>query len=617
MLSSQIKQKLKKDTVLYAQMPIHLTIDESNQCYSQIKNHQASITLGEKAPYHYLKHFHPQGYEMFMEGLLFHELASLRYCDFQILSQTYIQASQALTQVNSAAKDFLNKQMSYRELKSIITNYVFQTNLPLVLKAIEEGAVENALGIDFPETWNPLMYARQAITSSFLKEKHQQTDTAFLMDKIIKEIMVICTYGYRFQLNDNIIYLPHYLSQNFIQIRKLAIQGRLQTNHTKERLEIAKVILNLCQPIMDETVKEIFDTIQNGSKISGISQSLFSQMSSEIAIQFQKGESQNSPQQTPTKYQLNLSDEEFQRIESLENEAEKTQKHQILQDIHRREEKQRKQQEKSFQSQTYHSSIEQSIVLSPLERTTPTQYGTIALRNQNESIMRSNRLARLFKRERMYASKSQTKHKLEYGRQLDQQNLYRASLDGRVFKTHKQGKKKDLCVYILVDTSESMSGDKIINTMKGCFELARVLQTLKIPFCISAHKALGKTQVQLTEIISFQDCQKRYLLNRIYAMHTSGGTHEDIALEYVLKKLAAYKRHRKGFVFVLSDGDTHGVAHIHELTRLYKKDQDIDVIGIGIQTAPLITKTYPNGLFIENIETLPDMLIQKLKEIAI
>ena len=368
---------------------------------------------------------------------------------------------------------------------------------------------------------------------------------------------------------------------------------------------------------MDETVKEIFDTIQNGSKISGISQSLFSQMSSEIAIQFQKGESQNSPQQTPTKYQLDLSDEEFQRIESLENEAEKTQKHQILQDIHRREEKQRKQQEKSFQSQTYHSSIEQSIVLSPLERTTPTQYGTIALRNQNESIMRSNRLARLFKRERMYASKSQTKHKLEYGRQLDQQNLYRASLDGRVFKTHKQGKKKDLCVSILVDTSESMSGDKIINTMKGCFELARVLQTLKIPFCISAHKALGKTQVQLTEIISFHDCQKRYLLNRIYAMHTSGGTHEDIALEYVLKKLAAYKRHRKGFVFVLSDGDTHGIEHIHELTRLYKKDQDIDVIGIGIQTAPLITKTYPNGLFIENIETLPDMLIQKLKEIAI
>ncbi len=48
----------------------------------------------------------------------------------------------------------------------------------------------------------------------------------------------------------------------------------------------------------------------------------------------------------------------------------------------------------------------------------------------------------------MYASKSQTKHKLEYGRQLDQQNLYRASLDGRVFKTHKQGKKKDLCVSI-------------------------------------------------------------------------------------------------------------------------------------------------------------------------
>ena len=341
-------------------------------------------------------------------------------------------------------------------------------------------------------------------------------------------------------------------------------------------------------------------------------------MSSEIAVQFQNNTSNDTqPQETPTKYKMNLSDEEFQRIESLENEAEKTNNHQILQDIHRREEKQRKQSEKRLQTQTYQSTIEQSIVLSPLERTTPTQYGIIALRSQHESIVRSNKLARLFKRERMYASKSRTKHRLEYGRHLDQQNLYRATLDGRVFKEHKQGQKKDLCVYILVDTSESMSGEKIINTMKGCFELARVLQTLKIPFCISSHKALGQTKVQLTEIISFQDCQKRYMLDRIFAMHTSGGTHEDIALEYVLKKLAEYKRQRKGFVFVLSDGDTHGVEHIHELTHLYKKDKNIDVIGIGIQTAPLITKTYPNSLFIEDIQTLPDMLINKLKEIAI
>ena len=174
MLSSQIKQKLKKDTVLYAQMPVHLTIDESNHHFSQIKNQHAYITLGEKAPYRYLEHFHPQGYEMFMEGLLFHELASLRYCDFQILSQTYIQASKALDQVNSAAKDFLNKQISYRELKSIITNYVFQTNLPLVLKAIEEGAIENALGIEFPETWNSLMYARQSMTLQFINEKRNE-----------------------------------------------------------------------------------------------------------------------------------------------------------------------------------------------------------------------------------------------------------------------------------------------------------------------------------------------------------------------------------------------------------------------------------------------------------
>lgn len=618
MLSQDEKRKLKKNAALYARMPVQLQIDTSNQHYSQIQNQKALIILGEQAPYRYLANFHPQGYAMFMEGLELHELASLLYTDFQVLSHVYQKATEALDMANQSAKAFLNKEIKYRDLKDILFHYVYQTNLPLVLKAIEEGAVENAMGIEYPETWNALMYARQAIILAFMKENHNHHDTSFLMDKIIREIMSICTYGYRFKLNDSIVYLPRYLHQHFTEIRKLAIKGRLQTHNTTERLEIAQMILQLCSPIMEETVKEIIDTIQNGSKISGISNSLFSQMSSEIAVQFQNNTSNDTqPQETPTKYKMNLSDEEFQRIESLENEAEKTNNHQILQDIHRREEKQRKQSEKRLQTQTYQSTIEQSIVLSPLERTTPTQYGIIALRSQHESIVRSNKLARLFKRERMYASKSRTKHRLEYGRHLDQQNLYRATLDGRVFKEHKQGQKKDLCVYILVDTSESMSGEKIINTMKGCFELARVLQTLKIPFCISSHKALGQTKVQLTEIISFQDCQKRYMLDRIFAMHTSGGTHEDIALEYVLKKLAEYKRQRKGFVFVLSDGDTHGVEHIHELTHLYKKDKNIDVIGIGIQTAPLITKTYPNSLFIEDIQTLPDMLINKLKEIAI
>ena len=467
MLSQDEKRKLKKNAALYARMPVQLQIDTSNQHYSQIQNQKALIILGEQAPYRYLANFHPQGYAMFMEGLELHELASLLYTDFQVLSHVYQKATEALNMANQSAKAYLNKEIKYRDLKDVLFHYVYQTNLPLVLKAIEEGAVENAMGIEYPETWNALMYARQAIILAFMKENHNQHDTSFLMDKIIKEIMAICTYGYRFKLNDSIVYLPHYLHQHFTEIRKLAIKGRLQTHNTTERLEIAQMILQLCSPIMEETVKEIIDTIQNGSKISGISNSLFSQMSSEIAVQFQKSTSNDTqPQETPTKYKMNLSDEEFQRIESLENEAEKTNNHQILQDIHRREEKQRKQSEKRLQTQTYQSTIEQSIVLSPLERTTPTQYGIIALRSQHESIVRSNKLARLFKRERMYASKSRTKHRLEYGRHLDQQNLYRATLDGRVFKEHKQGQKKDLCVYILVDTSESMSGEKIINTIK-------------------------------------------------------------------------------------------------------------------------------------------------------
>ena len=47
------------------------------------------------------------------------------------------------------------------------------------------------------------------------------------------------------------------------------------------------------------------------------------------------------------------------------------------------------------------------------------------------------------------------------------------------------------------------------------------------------------------------------------------------------------------------------------------KENNIDVIGIGIQTAKKIEKTYPHGMFIEDINHLPTKLVEKLREIAL
>lgn len=618
MISQEEKIRLKRYAAIYSRIPTKVIIEEQSQNhYSQIEDNKATITLGENAPYQYVKNLHPEGYNLFMEGLHFHEIAQLLYTDYQVMSELYQLAYQSQKETNEYARAFHQKKISRQELKNKLTKYIRDTNLPLLLKTLEDGAIENSLGLEYPETWNALMFARMHMTRSFMEEKHNVKDQSYLMDKIMKEIMVICTYGYRFSLKNSIVYLPYYLTEQFDQIRKLAIIGRLQSQTTIERLQIAEKILNLCQPIIDKTINEMIDTIQKSNQFSNLPNSLFSQ-NSEIAISFGKPNQESSPQKTKSKYKIDISEEEFQHIEALEDQNEKFQQHQVLQEILKREKETLKNQEKSLKKEIKNSQyLEGQIILAPLQRTQPTQYGNIALRTKNASIVRSNKLARMLKREIMYASRSITKHKKEYGRKLDQQNLYRATIDGRVFYEYKEGKKKDMCVYILVDTSESMSGEKIINTMKGCYELARVLQTLNIPFCISSHKSIGGTTVQMTEVISFQECKKRQVLDRIFTMHVSGGTHEDIALEYVLKQLSDYKRQKKGVVFVLSDGDTHGVKRIHELTHLYKKEKDIDIIGIGIQTAPQITETYPNSLFIQDIDTLPDMLIKKLRDIAL
>ena len=618
MISQDERIRLKRQAAIYSQIPTKVIIEEQSQNhYSQIEKNKAIITLGENAPYQYVKNLHPEGYNLFMEGLNFHEIGQLLYTDYKVMSKVYQHANKSQKETNEHARHFHQKKISHQEFKDDLIQYIRDINLPLLLKTIEDGAIENSLGLEYPETWNALIFARMHITRSFMEERHNVKDQSYLMDKIMKEIMAICTYGYRFSLKNSIVYLPYYLTEQFDQIRKLAIIGRLQSQTTSERLQIAEKILDLCQPIIDKTVKELIDTIQKSNQFSNLPSSLFSQ-NSEIAISFGKPNQESAPQKTKSKYKMNITEEEFQHIEALENQNEKVQQHQVLQEILKREKETLKNQEKSLKKEVKDSQyLEGHVIHAPLQRTQPTQYGNIALRTKNASIVRSNKLARMLKREIMYASRSTTKHKKEYGRKLDQQNLYRATIDGRVFMEHKEGKKKDICVYILVDTSESMSGDKIINTMKGCYELARVLQTLSIPFCISSHKSVGGTTVQMTEIVSFQECKRRQVLERIFAMHVSGGTHEEIALEYVLKKLSEYKRQKKGFVFVLSDGDTHGIKRIHELTHLYKKEKDIDIIGIGIQTAPQITETYPNSLFIKDIDTLPDMLMKKLREIAL
>lgn len=609
--------KLKKQAIVYCHKPIDIIIEDDDQYFCIVNENKAMIHLGKNAPYRYVKTLHQEGYNLFMEGLNIHEIAQIKYTDFQIFIECFHQREISLLKTNDLARKYLKKEVSLKQLKEQIYDYVYYTNLPLLLKAIEDGAIENSMGIEHPETWTALMFTRNHISKAFIHKKQDIHNTQFLMDKIIKEIMVICTYGYRHHLYNSIIYLPEYLPYDFEKIRKLAIKGRLQTQTTQDRLHISKEILTICKPIMNETVMEIFDTIRNCEAFEGLGgNDLFSSVQSEISVSFENSQNDSHTEKTKSKYQLDLSDEDFRRIEQMENQEEKEQQHRSLQEILKREKEKQEKEEKKQNQSIKNNQIENRIISFPLQRTSPTQYGNIALRTLNQSIQRSNKLARLLKREIMYASKNRTKSKLEYGRKLDQRNLYRANIDGRVFFERVQGHKKDLCVYILVDNSESMSGDKIINTMKGCYEVARVLQTLKIPFCIFAHKAVGDS-VQMTEIIPFKECFKRQLLDRIFYMHVSGGTHEEIALEKALKDLNSFKRNKKGFVFVLSDGDTHGIKRIHDLTRIYKKENDIDVIGIGIQTAKKIEETYPQGMFIQDINNLPIQLVQKLREIAL
>ena len=137
------RTKLKRITDLYAPYPLRLVIDDS-------VNHQLkgnTIALGSQAPYRYLEHYHPEGYQLMLEGLLYHELARARYTDFACLNTLYQNAKDSLRDMNQAGRAFLDHTITYAKLRQQTHTYVLSINLPLVVHALEEGALDNAMGL--------------------------------------------------------------------------------------------------------------------------------------------------------------------------------------------------------------------------------------------------------------------------------------------------------------------------------------------------------------------------------------------------------------------------------------------------------------------------------------
>ena len=61
--------KLKKQAMIYCPYRTSVAITEDFQHYCDFQSDQVHIHLGKKAPYRYAKKLHPEGYELFLEGL--------------------------------------------------------------------------------------------------------------------------------------------------------------------------------------------------------------------------------------------------------------------------------------------------------------------------------------------------------------------------------------------------------------------------------------------------------------------------------------------------------------------------------------------------------------------
>ena len=138
---------------------------------------------------------------------------------------------------------------------------------------------------------------------------------------------------------------------------------------------------------------------------------------------------------------------------------------------------------------------------------------------------------------------------------IDAKSLSRMPSGAICAKRIEKSDEADLNITVLVDLSGSMSGHRLVNSIKSCVVLQEVCTALKIPFSVIGFTEGGNNTV-ITHF-SNRMLKGKYAYTGIVRMHASGGTPLSEALHYMPKHLARQKEEDK-LLLVITDGVPNG-----------------------------------------------------------
>ena len=178
-----------------------------------------------------------------------------------------------------------------------------------------------------------------------------------------------------------------------------------------------------------------------------------------------------------------------------------------------------------------------------------------------------------------------------------------------------------------MDLSGSMSGRKMVNTIRTAYVLASSCIRCKVPVAVWGHDYNG--ECNLYKFVDYNQKTPKDLKN-IYTAYAGGCNQDGLAIYHTLHDLVAHKHGDEELILiVISDGMPAGAnsyygipaeEDIKSITGTFKKVFGVHTIGVTIETSQdeidSCRRIYgENTVVVENSDDLPLETVKVLKNI--
>lgn len=222
-------------------------------------------------------------------------------------------------------------------------------------------------------------------------------------------------------------------------------------------------------------------------------------------------------------------------------------------------------------------------------------------------------------------SGTRRERRLFMGKKIDMRSI--AQPQGAIYCKDYPGKKLDAAMAVLLDLSESMSGQRIEQAKLAALCLYEFCRKAGIPVLVYGHHTDGFFHQNLEqETVYLHSCAEfepdRKDCYRITALKPKGANRDGVAIRFIGRKLAQRTEHCKLFVLI-SDGlpnsnQYRGETAKKDLIQIKKEltGQRISFLAAAIgEDKERIRDIYQNAfLDISNIEALPVTLAKKVAQ---